>query len=384
MKRIQIRPRLNWESVVEKQGLHFHHHDDKKQAYWDESAYYAFNMSQINNLERATNEVYQMYIDTVQHILDERLLSKLGIPEKFHNLIYDSWERDDLSLYGRFDFWFDGIDIKLFEFNGDTPTSLFEAAVIQWEWLEERFPDMDQFNSIHESLIDSWKYIADEDYTQPFYFASVKNHIEDYTTVTYLRDTAEQAGIETDFLHVQDIGWNSEDQEFRDTNENTIETLFKLYPWEWMINEGFGDNLLESETSFIEPIWKLVMSNKGIMAIMYELYPDSPYLLPTYFENKKHLLVDYVKKPIFSREGANIEIVENGQTVHSEDGDYGYEGYVYQELKKLVGHEDENGTIKYPVIGSWVIGGEACGMGIRESVSLITNNGSSFVPHIIL
>ena len=384
MERISINPRLNWQKIVEDQGLHFHHHDDKKNLYWNESAYYKFSMSQILLLETATKEIYDMYVETVQHILDNNLLSKLGIPTKFHNLIKDSWDRDDLSLYGRFDFWYDGDEIKLFEFNADTPTSLFEAGVIQWEWLQERFPNNDQFNRIHEALIESWKYIADEgEYPEPFYFAALKDHLEDFTTVTYLRDTAIQAGLDTRYINLQNIGWNDDDKEFRDLDENHIETLFKLYPWEWMINEDFGQNLHETETAFIEPLWKLVMSNKGIMAIMYELNPDSPYLLPTFFEDKKELLVDYVRKPIFSREGANIQIVQGGHIVHEEGGEYGYEGYVYQEYKPLVGHLAD-GIVKYPVIGSWLIGGEACGMGIREANDVITNNGSCFVPHVIM
>lgn len=81
----------------------------------------------------------------------------------------------------------------------------------------------------------------------------------------------------------------------------------------------------------------------------------------------------------FSREGANIRLVRNGLLLEESGGEYGKEGHVYQQLVEIPAH---NGW--YPVIGSWVIGGEPAGIGIRETTSRITDNMSHFVPHIIL
>ena len=44
---------------------------------------------------------------------------------------------------------------RLLEYNADTPTALLEASVAQWFWLQDCFPTADQFNSIHERLIDA-------------------------------------------------------------------------------------------------------------------------------------------------------------------------------------------------------------------------------------
>ena len=88
-------------------------------------------------------------------------------------------------------------------------------------------------------------------------------------------------------------------------------------------------------------------------------------------------LTSYVRKPILGREGANVEIVTPGNNFQTA-GPYGAEGFVYQEYAPL---PDFDGL--YPVLGTWVIDGEAAGMGIRESDTLITDNQSRFVPHVI-
>ncbi len=132
------------------------------------------------------------------------------------------------------------------------------------------------------------------------------------------------------------------------------------------VNRAFG----------IEPAWKMILSNKAILPILWELYPDHPNLLPPYFEAGK--LNSYVKKPILSREGANINMVKDGEILQASQGEYGKEGFIFQELFTLPNYDGN-----YPVIGSWTIGQELAGMGIREPKSLITDNQSRFVPHLI-
>jgi glutathionylspermidine synthase len=193
-------------------------------------------------------------------------------------------------------------------------------------------------------------------------------------TVTYLRDTATQAGLKTEFLAVKDIGWHHGRRVFTDLRERAIEVLFKLYPWEWMLREPFGQHLPGAPTRWLEPPWKMVLSNKAILPVLHELFPDSPYLLRAGFEP---IGTTYVVKPIYSREGSNIAIVQDGQTLAATDGDYNDGPHVYQEFRPLPRFDG-----RYPVIGSWIVNGYACGMGIREDESLITRNTSRFLPHI--
>lgn len=375
MKRIQITPRSNWEEKVEKLGLVFHHTQGRP--YWNESAYYSFRMDEILRLEKATNDLQRMCLEAAQHVIDKNRFAELGIPAEAAEVIRWAWEAEPPAIYGRFDLAYDGQSApKLLEYNADTPTSLLEAGVVQWYWLQERFGKNDQWNSIHERLIAKWRDLAP--YVKPTLHFAHMDDLEDGMTVGYLRDTAEQAGIETIALAVEDIGWDKVRRQFVDTNGSVIRSIFKLYPWEWMVHEDFGRHALSTykDVNWIEPIWKMVLSNKGILAILWELFPGHENLLESHLQEPKGL-VEYAKKPLLSREGANVTVKTKTTTIER-GGDYGEEGYVFQAIAPIPNFDGS-----HPVIGSWVIDGESAGAGIRESDELITDNCSRFCPHLI-
>lgn len=375
MQRHTIIPRNNWQASVEKLGFGFHTADVP---YWNENAYYEFSLSEVNKIETATAELWGMCLEAVQYVIDHKLYAKFAIPDQAIAIIEKSWNDDVPAIYGRFDFGFDGTDLKLFEFNADTPTSLFEAGIVQWFWLQDFASHKDQFNSVHERLVDYWKYLKPYLHEGILHFTCVKQSLEDLTTAEYMRDCAIQAGIPTKLVFIDDIGWNQEECEFVDLEDQEINNIFKLYPWEWMVNEPFFDQLLlNPEVYWIEPAWKMILSNKAILPILWKLYPNCPYILECYFEEENRLN-DYVKKPIYSREGANISIVKNGQVVEETRGIYGKEGFICQQNFNIPRFES-----KIPIIGSWIIGQQPSGMGIREDDSLITGNTSCFIPHLI-
>ena len=376
MERIKTTARNNWQAAVENLGFGFHTADA---AYWDETAYYTFSMEEVLKIENATAVLWDKCLGAVQHIIDNDLYNKLGVDEKYIDYIAKSWIDDNPALYGRFDLCYKNGEIKMLEFNADTPTSLYEAGIVQWFWLQDFEKGKDQFNSIHEKLIAYWKYLIP--YLKPgkLHFTCLKETLEDLTNVEYIRDCAIQAGIETKLVFIDDIGWDADTKQFLDVENEPIKNIFKLYPWEWMVTEDFGKNILEdvNKTFWIEPAWKMLLSNKAILPILWELYPDCEFLLPAYFEEGK--INNYVKKPFLSREGANIQIVQNYDTLQKTEGHYGKEGFIYQKTFTLPKF-DEN----YAVIGSWIIGQEPAGMGIRESNNLITDNLSRFIPHMIV
>ncbi len=367
MERLAIDPRPDWKAKVEKLGFLFHTADA---LYWDESACYRFTAAEIDVIEAATNELHRICLEAVQHVIDANLFSRFGIPERFVPLIKNSWEREDLSLYGRFDLFYDGKQPpKMYEYNADTPTSLLEAGAIQWHWLEKMFPGRDQFNSIHEKLIARWQ---EGGLSGTVHFACARDHDEDFATTVYMEDTAVQAGLRTKRLFMDEIGWNG--ARFVDLENEPVKTLFKLYPWEWLIDEQFAVHLPNEPWQVVEPAWKMVLSNKAILPLLWEMFPQHPNLLPAY-TTPEPLGGNFVKKPTLGREGANITVSASGREV-STDGDYADGGFIYQALMlppSIGGF--------FPVIGSWIVRDEAAGIGIRESDLPVTRNTSRFVPH---
>lgn len=369
MQRMAVTPRPDHGSKLEAIGLSFHSWDN----YWKEDACYRFTAAQVDEIEEATRELHAMCIEAVRFVIRANRFAQLGIPQAFWRAIGDSFAQQDFTLYGRFDLAYDGTSPpKLLEYNADTPTSLLESAVAQWYWMKEKFPQYDQFNSLHERLVERWKLLGPA--VKRIYFASLSENEEDWVCCTYLMDTATQAGYEAKHIFIEEIGWHASGECFVDLDGRPIEALFKLYPWEWLMCENFGKHIPTATTRFIEPLWKSVLACKGLLPILWEMYPNHANLLPAYFEPGK--LVSYAKKPLYSREGANVELIENGRLLAKDDGPYGAEGAIYQALHRLPCFDGV-----YPVIGSWIVGDEPAGMCLREDVSPITTNMSQFIPH---
>jgi glutathionylspermidine synthase len=386
MRRIPQTIRPDWISKAESVGFDWHTLNGVP--YWDETAAYAFSLKQIEqDIEDPANQLEQMCLDFVaQAVVSEEILTSLKIPRAFWQLIYDSWMQGQRNLYGRFDFAYDGKNpAKLLEYNADTPTALYESAVFQWLWLEEKLkigalPDgADQFNSLHERLIAAFKNLQQG---KPYrlHLACAEDSAEDLGTITYLQDCARQAGLETRTLFMHEIGLDSK-KRFLDLENRTIDVLFKLYPWEWMFEEDFGTAIPASNCTFIEPPWKMILSNKGLMVHLWRLHEGHPNLLPSFFADDaraESLKNHHVVKPLLSREGANVTLVKEGRTFEKGEGPYGKEGTIIQQAVEL---PDFDGH--HPVIGAWLVASEACGLGIREDTRLITGNTSRFIPHFI-
>jgi glutathionylspermidine synthase len=385
MRRLACSERDDWRLTAEQTGFDFHTIDGER--YWDERACYAFTLDQIERqIEAPSAEIDAMCLELVACTIDdESILRRLKIPDAFWPLISESWYRDEASLYGRLDLSFDGRGpAKLLEYNADTPTSILEAAVFQWTWLEQATErriipaHADQFNSIHERLIEAWKKLEAGGH---LHLAGTTENEEDAGTLAYLEDTASQAGLSTTLLDIEDIGWR-DDGGFVDPDGRSIDLVFKLYPWEWMFHDAFGERLVKAPTRWIEPPWKAILSNKGILPLLWEMFPGHPNLLPAFFEddpNAATLGASFVRKPLYSREGANVTLISDGITVVEQQGPYGAEGFIRQALAPL-----PNFSGRYPVVGSWLIDHAPCGLSIREDQNPVTGNASRFLPHAIL
>ncbi|MFF7164856.1 glutathionylspermidine synthase family protein [Streptomyces sp. NPDC008086] len=395
MERRTIEPRPGWQQTVEEQGLIYpltRHPDNSLRPYWDESAHYVFSLAEVEALEEVVEELHAMCLAAADHIVSADRFTDLGITDpRVANAVAEAWRRraELPSVYGRFDLHYDGTGpAKLLEYNADTPTSLVEAASPQWFWMEDRFPGADQWNSLHERLVAAWKkQSALLPPGGPLYFAysSADELGEDMMTVAYLKETAEQAGLDTGWISMEEIGWDRLSGRFVDTRLRFIRSCFKLYPWEWLTTDRFADHVLDTldngggtgTTLWIEPAWKMLLSNKALLAILWELNPDHPNLLPAYVDGPRELAntTGYVAKPLLGREGAGVTIHEPG----TEAAPPREEPCCYQQLAPLPAFDGN-----HVVLGAWVVEDEAAGLGIRESSGLITDEYARFLPHVIL
>ncbi|MFF0659060.1 glutathionylspermidine synthase family protein [Micromonospora tulbaghiae] len=382
MRREASTPRPGWDETIRAQGLVYvdtELPDGEIMSYWDETAAYSFTLDEVLRLEEATEELHRMSVAAAEHVVARRRYAEFGIPEWAAEAVARSLRESPPTLYGRFDLWYDGSGPpKMLEYNADTPTALVEASIVQWYWLEHTHPDADQWNSLHERLVGAWAKIGAglHEPRAHVLWSSEEESGEDEITAGYLAETARQAGLDVTLMPIQRVGWDG--RRFVDADDRPITTCFKLYPWEWMLAEPYGRPALDpgTPTTWIEPAWKLLLSNKALLAVLWELYPGHDYLLPAYLDSPRGM-TGYVAKPLLGREGASVRIV-TGDTEITNPGIYGDEGFCFQEFRALPEFEGNR-----TVLGSWIVNGESAGAGVRESESLITDGYARFLPHYI-
>jgi glutathionylspermidine synthase len=393
MDRHEIEPRPGWQATIEEQGLLYwktEMPDGSTISYWDESHHYSVTGAEVYEMEAVARLMVEQLVEAGDYVVEHNLFAKLGIPGWAVPHIKETWESEPPMLYGRFDFALVDGQLKLLEYNADTPTCLLETAV-QWHWLQDVYGEGgDQWNMVHELLVQRWEELRTghrlPDAHVHFLHTNSERSGEDFMTVGYLVETARQAGLKATVLPIEQLGY-IEPEGFMDLEGLPVRTAFKLYPWEWMIHEDFAHRALSrlgdgpNQTQWIEPIWKMMWSNKGILAVLWKLFEGHDNLLPTWFEDEAPKdLRDYVRKPLLAREGANTSVVLNGEVVETgPDQEYGEEGYVVQQFADLGSY----GGAK-PVLGVWTVDMEPAGLGIRESDGYITNNLSRFVPHVLV
>lgn len=394
MFRHSCSPRPGWKNIIEQEGLIYWETDlptGEKISYWNESNYYEFSPEEVELFEDASTELNTMARETAAYMAsgNDFTAQQLGLPEGSLEVLQENLTRNPFTLYGRFDFGFDAVtgDLKMLEYNADTPTGIIEMCS-QWNWLEDKFPNTDQCNSLYDRLIRQWGRGRFRSGTVHFGYCG-EAYPEDRVNVQMLQTCAEQAGLRTKLLEMQHIGWDAEKKMFVDASgtpdsynswgePQRIDTCFKLYPWEDMLNEAFGRFILDDPYSvqWVEPLWKELLSNKVFLAAIHNIYPNHPHILPAQL-NDPGKMEWWVGKPLHGREGSNI-IVESPTHRFTMPGEYGQEGYVYQEWFDIPTYDG-----RYPVIGAWIVGDSPAGLGVRDSSQPVTDPLCQFVPHVI-
>jgi glutathionylspermidine synthase len=391
MKLEKLKPLTD--DYLESIGFSWHTDSDNSSYVSDEIV--IINEEEANAYYEACNELYDMFAQAGQHVIDNDLFHEINIPFNLIEMIKESWENDvHWHLYSRFDLagGIDGKPIKLIEFNADTPTSLFETAIIQWAMLKANgLDEASQFNNLYEALKDNFKRIitldTDVEKFEEYYanlgwkilFSSISSSSEDINTTKLLEHIASEAGFNTDFEFIENVQFN-DDGIFKD--EESFEFWFKLIPWENIAIEEselaliLTEIIKEKKAIIFNPAYSLMFQSKGFMKVLWDLYPNHPLLLETSFEpldNKKQ-----VEKRCFGREGANTKIINKDGSIDVETpGDYEGHKAIYQEYVELP--TDEQGkTYQAGVFFAY----EACGLGFRRGEKIL-NNMSKFVGHII-
>ena len=377
------------------ESIGFIWHTDKDNSSYISDEIVVISEDEANAFYEATNELYDMFVEAGQYVIDNDLFHELNIPFNLVEIIKESWENEvHWHLYSRFDLagGIDGHPIKLIEFNADTPTSLFETAIIQWAILKANgLDEASQFNNLYEALKDNFKRIitlnSDIEKFEEYYsnlgwkilFSSISSSIEDINTTKLLQHIASEAGFNTDFEYIENVQF-SDDGIFKD--DELFEFWFKLIPWEDIaIQESelaliLTEIIKEKKAIIFNPAYTLMFQSKGFMKILWDLYPNHPLLLETSFEplvGKKQ-----VEKRCFGREGANVKIINTDGSIQEEtNGEYEGHKAIYQEYVEFP--KDENGN-SYQAGVFYAF--EACGLGFRRGGKIL-NNMSKFVGHII-
>jgi glutathionylspermidine synthase len=387
MERIAITERADWRKKAEDGGFTIHSMYDAP--YWDERHAYLFSSGEIRErLADPTAELMSMCYQAADRIVeDSALMSRMAIPEAFHEAIRASWRARHKDLYGRFDLSYDGNGpAKLLEFNADTAAALFESAVFQRQWLADVMArgDIDtgatQFNDIDDQLCNAFSSLAADGDT--FHFGVTMDADEDLMTVNYLAGCARAAGLVAKVMDMSEFGVDADDW-LTDLDDYRIQRFFKLYPIEEMMRDEFGSVLKITPSRMFEPLWKVVLSNKGMLAVLWDMFPDHPNLLPCYFEDDARaasLNGERVRKPVFSRQGDNISIISDslpGGRLET-DGDVLDGPHVLQAIHFLPTFGDD-----HALVGSWVVAGKPAGICILEDDGPITGMMSRFVPHFV-
>jgi glutathionylspermidine synthase len=372
--------------------------------YWhtdiDNTDYIADSMVEVSEAEaeayyNAANEIYDMFVEAGEYVVKNNLFHEIGIPFNLVESIKLSWENDvHWHLYGRFDFagGIDGKPIKLLEFNADTPTAVFETAVIQWALARHNgFDTASQFNNLYEALKANFKRVVTlardpEDFDSLYegwkmLFSSVRGTKEEENTVKFLQQVAHEAGWTTGFTYMDEVGFDRGYGVF-DEDKEPYEFWFKLYPWEEIaigepqLLEDLAAMLKDQKSIFLNPAYAAMFHSKGMLVILKQLFPDSPYLLDASFEPLAGRA--FVEKKCFSREGANVRIFDaTGNIVTENDGVYGNSKNVYQEFVELP--KDASGAhYQAGVFFAY----EGAGLGFRKGGKIL-DNMSKFVGHIL-
>lgn len=385
MRRLASPPRPDWRSALSEYD--YGEAAAPAAVCWDESVRYEFSAGEIDMIEGAADEVHGLIRDAIGHVVDNRLHPLLGLETDVARRIDASWAaywgrgkpNDRLGgLFGRLDFAYDGRQsLKLIGCDYDGPTGLFESSIVQWDWLEASFPDLDQFNGLHEGLVERWQALATGMRGRDtVHLTCATPDAQREGELAYLAATADEAGLSATTIGVQDIGWDG--SSFLDTDEQRIAWLLKLYPWEAMVAEEYGAHLHTSGLPVLDPLWRMPASNHGLLAVLWDLYPEHANLCQASLtESDVDASRGLIRRSLFGLDHA-AEWVSGEEGTEADTGMAANSGgTVY--IARPPSFESDG---VHAILQAWMVGDKCLGMAVRESETPVLWADAALVPHL--
>ncbi|KAF0111056.1 MAG: putative Glutathionylspermidine synthase [Rhodospirillaceae bacterium] len=380
MKRIPTVPRTDWRKDVSvyPYGLNAAAAAEG----WDESVYYEFSAEEIDRIESTANETHEMIQETVRRAIEGYLLPLMGFAPETARRITSAWKAlhaasdSSTGLFGRLDFAYDGHDsLKLVGACYDGPGGLFAASIVQWNWLEVCFPEADQFNGLHEGLVERWEKMAvgRRDRWGVHLSTATPDAVRE-GELAYLAATAEAAGLKTTTLAIQDIGWDG--AHFVDLENHPIAWLLKLYPWEAMIAEQFGEHLARAGIPVLDPLGWMPASNHALLAMLWETYPEHPNLCQASLSEIPETS-DILRRSLFGLERPAERLTREGRVV-ADTGPVRHAGGHVSLAWPPLFRQNDGGAI----LNAWMVGDSCLGMTVRESRTPVGWSDAAIVPHL--
>ncbi len=377
MERVATGARADLAATADRLGLQASNDDGTPYLVMD--AGYALDKAEIDELYDASVELERMCMELVHRVVNEDLFDRFALEPLAARLVADSWDRQARNLIGRFDLaWQPGLPPKLIEYNAETPVGLVEAARFQAEWCAAAAPGALQFNEIEGRLVEAWRNFGLPRF--PVHFAGAGDDAEAALTLDFLAETARAAGLDAQRLDLDAIGWDGE--KFLDGGDRPIRTLFKLYPWAWLVADDFGPNIEIAGLTAIEPAWKMLLADKRVLPLMWEMFPGHPNLLPASLE-ARDIAGPAVAKPAMGRDGAGVKLHANGLSAPPTGGDpenaEPLDGPpVYQAMAPLA---KSGGITVLPSV--WMVASRPAGLGLREADGDFIGSAARFVSHFV-
>lgn len=412
MERIEYTEgRPGWETTIRHQGLVYGKDEDKPgYHYWNERAAYEISSAEKDHLKHTTEEVFYMCLQAADH-MSTGAMGDLNLPAQAFALAKKSWDSHEMDFYGRFDFVpeTETSDLKVLEFNADTPTGLVETAICQEGWFLDKFSGGSKnpygytsWNHIGEAFTNRWAFIRDhltgsgKCLTNTLHVAHVTDDVdptgEDKANAWMIAHAARQAGWDTQLMVIDDLYWDEDRGSWMDAGSDTeIESIFKLYPWEDMVLDDAAQDLFDhyDEANWFEPAWKMFLSTKMLLPTLWKLFPGNDHLLKAYPGSEgPGDIANWVRKPLFGREGDGITIHAPDFGVEVKDTESYFKDaenseFVYQQYTQIPLFAGDRHKLNHPIIGSWTCAGESVGVGMRETDGPVTDYWARFVPLVV-